>query len=163
MSSLSISKPTSFSTAEPSLSSRAMLCSLSISTWSVRKHDPEAPEEIASRHGARPDAGRYHKMPSSQRGSGRYPEDRQRGPSNCRRIRRKFQPYIGAATTIVRSSSLSFGSVTLHLVRNARWTADSHCFATVQSPRAASALSNRCDQHRSSPRILHGYRGVGGK
>ena len=54
MSFLSISKPTSFSTAEPSLSSRAMLCSLSISTWSARKHDPEASEEIASRHGARP-------------------------------------------------------------------------------------------------------------
>ena len=27
---------------EPSLSSRAMLCSLSISMWSARKHDPEA-------------------------------------------------------------------------------------------------------------------------
>ena len=66
MSSLTISKPTSFSTAEPSLSSRAMLCSLSISTWSARKHDPEASEEIAYRHEARPDAGRYHKVPSSK-------------------------------------------------------------------------------------------------
>ena len=50
------------SVAEPSLSSRAMLCSLSITTWSARKHDPEAPEEIAQRHGAQPHAGRYHKV-----------------------------------------------------------------------------------------------------
>jgi hypothetical protein len=48
------------SVAEPSLSSRAMLCSLSISMWSARKHDPEASEEIAQRHVAQPDAGRYH-------------------------------------------------------------------------------------------------------
>ncbi len=47
---------------EPSLSSRAMLCSLSISMWSARKHDPEASEEIAQRHGAQADAGRYHKV-----------------------------------------------------------------------------------------------------
>ena len=53
---------TSISTPEPSLSSRAMLCSLSISVWSARKHDPEASEEIAQRHGAQPDAGRYHKV-----------------------------------------------------------------------------------------------------
>ena len=53
---------TSISTCEPSLSSRAMLCSLSISMWSARKHDPEASEEIAQRHGAQPDAGRYHKV-----------------------------------------------------------------------------------------------------
>jgi hypothetical protein len=39
-----------------------MLCSLSISMWSARKHDPEAPEEIAQRHGAQPDAGRHHKV-----------------------------------------------------------------------------------------------------
>lgn len=51
-----------FSIPEPSLSTRAMLCSLSISMWSARKHDPEASEEIASLHGARPDAGRYHKV-----------------------------------------------------------------------------------------------------
>jgi len=37
----------SIATPEPSLSSRAMLCSLSISMWSARKHDPEASEEIA--------------------------------------------------------------------------------------------------------------------
>ena len=48
--------------AEPSLSSRAMLCTLSISTWSARKHDREASEEIATRHGAQADAGRYHKV-----------------------------------------------------------------------------------------------------
>ena len=52
----------SVTVAEPSLSSRAMLCSLSISMWSARKHDPEASEEIAQRHGAQSDAGRYHKV-----------------------------------------------------------------------------------------------------
>jgi hypothetical protein len=39
-----------------------MLCSLSISMWSARKHDPDASEEIAARHGAESDAGRYHKL-----------------------------------------------------------------------------------------------------
>jgi hypothetical protein len=53
---------TSIPTAEPSLSSRAMLCSLSISIWSARKHDAEASEEIARQHGAQADAGRYHKV-----------------------------------------------------------------------------------------------------
>ncbi len=53
---------TSISTCEPSLSSRAMLCSLSISMWSARKHDPDASQEIAQRHGAQADAGRYHKV-----------------------------------------------------------------------------------------------------
>src|SRR6266705_1669637 len=48
--------------SEPSLSSRAMLCSLSISVWSARKHDPDASEEIAVRNGAQADAGRYHKV-----------------------------------------------------------------------------------------------------
>jgi hypothetical protein len=52
----------SFPIAEPSLSSRAMLCSLSISMWSARKHDPDASEEIAMRHGAQADSGRYHKL-----------------------------------------------------------------------------------------------------
>jgi hypothetical protein len=47
---------------ESSLSSKAMLCSLSISVWSARKHDPDASEEIAVRHGAQADAGRYHKI-----------------------------------------------------------------------------------------------------
>jgi hypothetical protein len=37
----------SFPIPEPSLSSRAMLCSLSISMWCARKHDPDASEEIA--------------------------------------------------------------------------------------------------------------------
>ena len=50
------------SVAEPSLCSRAMLCSLSISMWSARKHDPDASQEIAQRHGAQADAGRYHKV-----------------------------------------------------------------------------------------------------
>lgn len=52
----------SISFAESSLASRAMLCSLSISVWSARKHDPEASEEIARQHGAQADAGRYHKV-----------------------------------------------------------------------------------------------------
>ena len=53
---------TSSHVSELSLSSRAMLCSLSIGMWSARKHDPEASEEIAQRHGAQADAGRYHKV-----------------------------------------------------------------------------------------------------
>ena len=52
----------SLSIPEHSLSSRAMLCSVSISMWSARKHDPDASEEIAARHGAQADAGRYHKV-----------------------------------------------------------------------------------------------------
>jgi hypothetical protein len=47
---------------EVSLASRAMLCSLSIGQWSARKHDPEASEEIAVRHGAQSNAGRYNKV-----------------------------------------------------------------------------------------------------
>ena len=53
---------TTTSNPDVSLSSRAMLCSLSIGMWSARKHDPEASEEIAQRHGAQADAGRYHKV-----------------------------------------------------------------------------------------------------
>ncbi|MGH9571414.1 MAG: hypothetical protein ACRD4F_17350 [Candidatus Angelobacter sp.] len=30
--------------------------------WSARKHDPDASEEIAARHGAQSDAGRYNKV-----------------------------------------------------------------------------------------------------
>jgi hypothetical protein len=45
-----------------SLSSRAMLCTLSISVWSARKHDPEVSDQIASLHGAQPNAGRYNKL-----------------------------------------------------------------------------------------------------
>ena len=52
----------SISIPEHSLSSRAMLCSVSISMWSARKHDPDASEEIAMRHGAQADSGRYHKV-----------------------------------------------------------------------------------------------------
>ncbi|MGE5073666.1 MAG: hypothetical protein ACM3MF_09580, partial [Anaerolineae bacterium] len=47
---------------EPILSTRAMLCSLSISQWSASKHDPQASEEIAVQHGAQPDVGRYNKL-----------------------------------------------------------------------------------------------------
>ncbi len=53
---------TSIPIPEHSLSSRAMLCSLSIRMWSARKHDPDASEEIAARHGAQSDSGRYHKL-----------------------------------------------------------------------------------------------------
>ena len=41
------------SVAEPSLCSQAMLCSLSISMWSARKHDRGPSQEIAQRHAAR--------------------------------------------------------------------------------------------------------------
>lgn len=47
---------------EPSLSSRAMLCTLSIAQWSASKHDRKASEEIAAHHGAQPDVGRYNKL-----------------------------------------------------------------------------------------------------
>src|SRR5947209_2033805 len=47
---------------EPTLSTRAMLCSLSISQWSASKHDPQASQEIAAHHGAQPDVGRYNKL-----------------------------------------------------------------------------------------------------
>ena len=52
----------SISAQEPSLSSQAMLCSLSIGMWSARKHGPVASQEIAQRHGAQVDAARYHKV-----------------------------------------------------------------------------------------------------
>ena len=48
--------------SEPALSSRAMLCSLSIAQWSARIHDRNASAEIAERHGARADVGRYNKI-----------------------------------------------------------------------------------------------------
>jgi hypothetical protein len=37
--------------SEPTLSSRAMLCTVSISQWSASKHDRQASEEIALQHG----------------------------------------------------------------------------------------------------------------
>lgn len=52
----------SISISEPTLSSRAMLSSLSISQWSASKHDRQASEEIAAHHGAQPDVGRYNKI-----------------------------------------------------------------------------------------------------
>lgn len=48
--------------SESALSAKAMLCSLSITTWSARKHDAGASQEIAANHGAQADAGRYHKL-----------------------------------------------------------------------------------------------------
>ena len=47
---------------ETTLSSRAMLCTLSIAQWSASKHDRQASEEIAAHHGAQPDVGRYNKL-----------------------------------------------------------------------------------------------------
>ena len=71
----------SVSVAEPSLSSRAMLCSLSISMWSARKHDPDASQEIAQRHGAQADAGRYHKVLLPKAALAEIQKDRERCPS----------------------------------------------------------------------------------
>ncbi len=62
MNAVLVPEPICVSSVDPSLSSRAMKCSLSISVWSARKHDPEASEEIATLHGARLDAGRYNKL-----------------------------------------------------------------------------------------------------
>jgi hypothetical protein len=67
----------SIAVAEATLSSRAMLCAVSISMWSAQKHDREASEEIATRHGAQADAGRYHKVPKT--GVGGDPKNRERG------------------------------------------------------------------------------------
>lgn len=44
-----------------SLSSIAMLCSLSISAWSGYRYDKQTSEEIAQLHGAENDAGRFNK------------------------------------------------------------------------------------------------------
>src|SRR5215472_16689544 len=46
---------------ETSLSSKAMLCTVSISAWSGYKFDREASEEIAQIHGAEKDSGRFNK------------------------------------------------------------------------------------------------------
>lgn len=46
---------------ESSLSSKAMLCTVSISAWSGYKYDREASEEIAEIHGADKDSGRFNK------------------------------------------------------------------------------------------------------
>jgi hypothetical protein len=46
---------------ESSLSSKAMLCTVSISAWSGYKFDREASEEIAEIHGADKDSGRFNK------------------------------------------------------------------------------------------------------
>jgi len=46
---------------ETALSSKAMLCTISISAWSGYKFDREASEEIATIHGADKDSGRFNK------------------------------------------------------------------------------------------------------
>jgi hypothetical protein len=46
---------------ETSLSSKAMLCTVSIRAWSGYKYDREASEEIAEIHGADKDSGRFNK------------------------------------------------------------------------------------------------------
>jgi len=46
---------------QPSLSEKAMLCSVSISAWSGYSYDREASEQIATIHGAETDAGRFNK------------------------------------------------------------------------------------------------------
>ena len=46
---------------EMSLSSKAMLCTVSIRAWSGYRYDREASEEIAEIHGADKDSGRFNK------------------------------------------------------------------------------------------------------
>ncbi len=46
---------------QTSLASKAMLSSVSIRVWPASKYDPNATEEIALRHKAQKDAGRYNK------------------------------------------------------------------------------------------------------
>ena len=46
---------------ETSLSSKAMLCTVSISAWSGYKYDREASEQIAEIHNAEKDSGRFNK------------------------------------------------------------------------------------------------------
>lgn len=48
-------------TADQSIHSRAMLVSLSISTWSARKFDRAVTEKVNVEYAASPDAGRYNK------------------------------------------------------------------------------------------------------
>src|SRR5260370_20648352 len=47
---------------ETSLSSKAMLCTVSISAWSGYKYDREASEQIAEIQGAEKDYGRFYKL-----------------------------------------------------------------------------------------------------
>jgi hypothetical protein len=49
-------------TPDHSLSSKAMLCSVSISVWPARKYDPDVSDQIAEFHNAQRDAGRYNKL-----------------------------------------------------------------------------------------------------
>jgi hypothetical protein len=48
--------------ANDTLITRAMLCSLRISSWSARKYDKKVTAETNAAHGADSDAGRYNKM-----------------------------------------------------------------------------------------------------
>ena len=48
--------------AESTLSSRAMLCDLSISQWSASTYDNEVSKEVAANHGAQANVGRYRKI-----------------------------------------------------------------------------------------------------
>lgn len=43
------------------LAARAMLVSLNLSIWTARRYDRKASQEVAENHGAKTDAGRYHK------------------------------------------------------------------------------------------------------
>jgi hypothetical protein len=54
---------------QTSLSSKAMLCTVSISAWSGYKFDREASEEIAEIHGAEKDSSRFNKRPMFQQSS----------------------------------------------------------------------------------------------
>jgi hypothetical protein len=49
-------------TPDHSLSSKAMLCSVSIPVWPARKYDPDVSDQIAELHNAQRDAGRYNKL-----------------------------------------------------------------------------------------------------
>jgi hypothetical protein len=53
---------TAIPTPDHSLSSKAMLCSVSIPVWPARKYDPEVSDQIAELHNAQRDAGRYNKL-----------------------------------------------------------------------------------------------------
>lgn len=46
----------------PAIHTRAMLCSLRISSWTARKYDKRISEQVNKEHGAASDAGRYNKM-----------------------------------------------------------------------------------------------------
>ena len=53
---------TPLASATSTLSTRAMLVSLSISQWSGRRLDREITDEVNQQHNAAADAGRYNKL-----------------------------------------------------------------------------------------------------